>query len=381
MQKHIVIDARIRRASTGRYVDRLVEHLQAIDSTNRYTILTQPDDPWQPTAQNFSKVTAPYAQFSLNPIDQPRFSKQLRQLKPDLVHFPMNQQPILYNGAVVTSTMDLTMLRFTRPGKTPLPIFWIKMLAYRFLFWVSVKKSAAIITITEFVKNDLEEHYPHAKGKVTVTYCASEPPLPGDPVFPEILKTTFHLPPSAFQFLLHVGSPFPHKNIERLIEAFEILLTDQPDLKLVLAGKKEHYFEQLQKQIDASPARGNIIVTGFISDAELKWLYENTETYVLPSLSEGFGLPGLEAMVHGAPVVSSNATCLPEVYGDAAHYFDPLNVDDMANKIGEVIGNEKLRKDLIAKGHKQSAKYSWHRMAEQTLDVYEAVLGTAVDGR
>jgi glycosyltransferase involved in cell wall biosynthesis len=111
-----------------------------------------------------------------------------------------------------------------------------------------------------------------------------------------------------------------------------------------------------------------------VSEGELRWLYEHCAAYVFPSLSEGFGLPGLEAMVHGAPVVSSNATCLPEVYGDAAHYFDPLNVDDIARKITEVLDNQALRNNLIARGHAQAATYSWRRMAEQTLAVYEACL-------
>lgn len=363
--KHIVIDARIRRSSTGRYVDRLIEHLQKIDPVNRYTVLVQSDDRWQPKAPNFYRQACKYAQFSLNPLQQIGFASQLYRLRGDLVHFPMNQQPVLYFGRVITSTMDLTMLRFTRPGKTPLPIFWFKMLCYRFLFWFSLKKSKAIITISKYVKSDVEQHYPFTSGRITVTYCASEPALSGQAIQPEAVSKPF---------IMHVGSPFPHKNIEQLIKAFETLLTETPKLQLVLAGRREYYFEQLQTQIDSSPARDNIVVTGFISDTELKWLYENTEAYALPSLSEGFGLPGLEAMVHGCPVVSSNATCLPEVYGDSAHYFDPNNVEDMSAKISEVLTDGRLRTKLIKNGHEQVKKYSWSRMAEQTLEVYKKVL-------
>jgi len=111
-----------------------------------------------------------------------------------------------------------------------------------------------------------------------------------------------------------------------------------------------------------------------VSEGELRWLYEHCAAYVFPSLSEGFGLPGLEAMQHGAPVVSSNATCLPEVYGDAAHYFDPLDVQAMADAINEVITDKDLRARLIAAGHTQAATYSWKRMAEQTLAVYKTAL-------
>ena len=177
MSKHIVIDARIRRSSTGRYIDRLLEHLQNIDEENSYTILLQPDDPWQPKAPNFAAESCPFPQFSFNPLDQVRFARQLKRLKPDLTHFPMNQQPIFFFGPTVTTTMDLTMLRFTRPGRAPLPVFWLKMAGYKFLFWWSNKKSKAIITITNYVKQDLEASYPFTKGKITVTHCASEPPL------------------------------------------------------------------------------------------------------------------------------------------------------------------------------------------------------------
>jgi glycosyltransferase involved in cell wall biosynthesis len=113
--------------------------------------------------------------------------------------------------------------------------------------------------------------------------------------------------------------------------------------------------------------------TGFITDAQLKWLYQHTACYVFPSLSEGFGLPGLEAMIHGAPVASSDATCLPEINGDGAIYFNPRDVKDMTAKISTVLSDKKLAYDLIYKGKKQASKYSWQRMAKQTLEVYKKV--------
>ncbi|HET7827329.1 MAG TPA: glycosyltransferase, partial [Candidatus Saccharimonadales bacterium] len=112
-----------------------------------------------------------------------------------------------------------------------------------------------------------------------------------------------------------------------------------------------------------------------VSEGQLRWLYENTAAYVFPTLSEGFGLPALEAMIHGAPVVSSQATCLPEIYGQAALYFDPRSVKDMALKIDQVLSDPRLRTDLINTGRAQAARYSWQRMAEQTLAVYQKLLG------
>jgi glycosyltransferase involved in cell wall biosynthesis len=113
-----------------------------------------------------------------------------------------------------------------------------------------------------------------------------------------------------------------------------------------------------------------------VSEGELKWMYMNTAAYVFPSLSEGFGLPGIEAMIHGAPVVSSSATCLPEVYGDATVYFDPNNTFDMASKISSVLSSAGLRGELIKKGRERAAKFSWQKMASQTQKVYESALKT-----
>jgi len=365
--KHIVIDARIRRASTGRYIDRLVEHLQEIDSENSYTVLVQPDDPWKPTNPNFSARICAYKQFSFNPFDQFGFAGQLYNLKADLVHFPMNQQPVLYFKPVVTSTLDLTMLRFTRAGKTPLPIFWVKMAGYRFLFWYSNKKSKAIVTISNYVKDNLAKHYKFTRKKTTNTYCASEPPLSVPAKSPDCIT-------SSTPFLLTVGTAFPHKNLNAVVDALPHLLVTNPELKVVMAGKKEQYYQKLDKYIAKKGLSDKIITPGFVSDEELKWLYQNCSAYVFPSLSEGFGLPGLEAMAHGAPVVSSNATCLPEVYGDAALYFNPENIEDVALKIERVLGDKVFKKELITKGYAQVKKYSWETMAQQTLEVYRNVL-------
>ncbi len=366
-QKHIVIDARGRQSSSGRYVDRLLEHLQYTDTINRYTVLLKAADPWKPHSNNFVATVCEFKQFSFNPLDQWTFARYLKKLEPDLVHFWMTpQEPVMYRGVRVTTTHDLTMLRFARPGKYPRILHEIRMAAYRWLLAKSLRLADAIITPTEFAKQEITDKYGNKIGnKITVTHEASEPPL----------KTAAKQLKSAKKpFIFAVGSAFPHKNLENLIKSFEIVKTSQPELMLVLAGKKEHYYEQLEEFAKDSPFRSSIIFAGFVSDAELKWLYQNATAYVFPSLSEGFGLPGLEAMAHGCPVISSNATCLPEVNGDAAIYFDPEDINDMADKIIEVVSDKKLQADLVKKGTEQLKKFSWQKMAQQTLDVYNSVL-------
>ena len=182
-----------------------------------------------------------------------------------------------------------------------------------------------------------------------------------------------YAPVAGKDFIMYLGRPTPHKNLGRLIEAFEILQRTHPDLYLVLAGKKDFNYEIHEKNVHRMGLK-HVIFTDFIPDDQLRWLFEHCRAYIFPSLSEGFGLPGLEAMLHGAPVVSSNATCLPEVHGDACEYFDPLSVEDMASKIASVIDDETKRSNLIEKGYVQAGKFSWSRMAQQTLEVYEKAL-------
>jgi glycosyltransferase involved in cell wall biosynthesis len=141
----------------------------------------------------------------------------------------------------------------------------------------------------------------------------------------------------------------------------------------VLAGKKDANYQRIEALVQKNGTTG-VIFTDFVSEGQLRWLYESCAAYVFPSLSEGFGLPGLEAMQHGAPVVSSDATCLPEIYGAAAHYFDPLDPQAMADAINEVLTDKVLRQKLVAAGGDQVKKYSWQRMAEQTLELYQQAL-------
>jgi glycosyltransferase involved in cell wall biosynthesis len=288
---------------------------------------------------------------------------QLYRLKPNLVHFGMTQQPVLYLGKTITTMHDLTTVRFANPAKNRV-IFAIKQWVYeRVVKWVAYK-SKRIITPTEFVKEDIAKFTRNNSRKIVVTLEA------GDQVdaTPEPIEELVDK-----KFIMYVGRSTPHKNLSRLLESYAQLKEKHPDLLLVFAGKKDVLYRRLRREAKRQEIEG-VVFTDFIPDGQLRWLYENCQAYIFPSLSEGFGLPGLEAMASGAPVVSSHATCLPEVYGDAAHYFDPFDVEDIAAKIDEVLSKPELRSKLIAAGKKQVNKYSWERMAEQTLEVYKQVL-------
>lgn len=360
----IAIDAREISSSTGRYIERLIFYLQEIDNTNEYLILLGPNDyeKWNAKAKNFSKVLCPYEKFSFD--EQILFAKQLKELNADLVHFCMPQQPVLYSGNVVTSIHDLTAIRFRNPTKNPL-IFWIKQQVLKWVIKRVAKKSKQVITISQFSKKDIV-NYTHVKPtKVSVTYPAADEIT--DPVEP--IKNL-----QSKNFIFYIGRPQLHKNLKRLIEAFAILKQDHPELLLVLAGRRDKLYDTYIDIADKLGVGDSVIFTGFVSDGQLKWLYRACKAYVFPSLSEGFGLPGLEAMVHGAPVVSSTATCLPEIYGDGAWYFNPHDVRDMVRTINDVLTDANLRNRLIRAGRLQAAKYSWHKMAAETLEVYKKAI-------
>ena len=361
----LIIEARESGTSTGRHIDKLIENLYKLNPDFEITIHTKPHRVafFKQLTPGFGVEESNFKEFTF--AEQFGLARQLYSLKPDLVHFTMTHQPVLYFGKTVTTIHDLTTARFTNPSKNYV-IFKFKQWIYRgVVLWVS-HKSKAILTISKFVKQDIATYTHIDPNKINVTYLAadkiSDKPEPVSGVTPR-------------NFIMYVGRPLPHKNLKRLIQAFAILKSTNPELQLVLAGKKDELYRRFEDYANNKKIKG-IVFTDFVSEGQLRWLYENTAAYIFPSLSEGFGLPGLEAMAHGAPVVSSNATCLPEIYGNAAHYFNPLDVNDMVSKINDVISDNKLRDKLIKNGKDQAAKYSWQRMAEQTLEVYKKVLSS-----
>ena len=359
----IVIDARESGTSTGRYTDKLIEYLHNLKPKHEIVLLAKKHrfEYLGAVAPTFKLVETPYKEFTFG--EQLGFMQQIKRQHADLVHFPMVQQPAFYRGRVVTTMQDLTGIRFRNPIKNPI-VFWVKLPVYKWLNKHAAKKSTLLITPTQFVKDDVAEYTHVDPAKITVTLEAADR-IPEAPESVDELKGK--------TFMMYLGRPTPHKNLGRLIEAFRLLQKDRPELYLALVGKTDGNY-QLHEKYVREQGITNVVFTGFVSEGQRRWMFENCAVYAFPSLSEGFGLPGLEAMMHGAPVASSNATCLPEVHGNAAHYFDPLNVTDMAAKIGEVIDDEGLRQELIKKGRKQAAKFSWKRMAEQTLAVYEQAL-------
>ena len=359
---HIAIDARIINSTTGRYVERLVTHLQEIDTENNYSILVRAKDLnfWKPRNPNFTVRVADFDNYSF--AEQIGFKKYLKKLNADLVHFCMPQQPLSYKGRKVTTFHDLTLLKTYNSDKNWF-VFHAKQTIGKYVFKKVIETNDEIIAISKFTKKELVDFSPLAAKKTTVIYESSD--------VSQIAPTKYNVPFK--KYILYVGQQSDYKNIKRLGDAHQILLAKYPDLGLVLVGKKntsaltnEKYFNERMYQ--------NILFTDFVEDNQLSWLYSHASAYIFPSLMEGFGLPGLEAMGYGTPVVSSNATCLPEVYGPAAHYFNPIDTSDIAEAIDQVLSDDTLRTRLSKAGFKQIKQYSWKKMAKETHAIYMKTL-------
>ena len=261
--------------------------------------------------------------------------------------------------------MDLSYIHF--------PQLFKKKDLYQLKLWtkLSVKKAKKVFTISKASKSDIIKVYGVPESKVIVTY----PGIKGKSTMQnsKLLKDKYGI---EGEYILFVGTLQPRKNIKKLIEAFSKLSTFNSQLStlnLVVVGKKGWMYEEILGAPKKFGIEDKVKFLDFVTDEELQALYKNALCFILPSLYEGFGLPVLEAMQNGCPVITSNISSLPEAGGDAALYVDPQDVNDIADKIQKVISNQKLRDDMMEKGYKQVKKFSWEKTARETLKALEEV--------
>jgi glycosyltransferase involved in cell wall biosynthesis len=367
---HIVIDGRMAHwTGIGRYTKKLIELIPKLDPENHYTALLLEADvkTWQPSGPNLRLVTTKIQPYSMG--EQFALPQVLSRLNPDLVHFPHFSAPFSYSKPHIVTVHDLTLRHWRNirgEGFIARTKYNAKFQAMQFVM-KQVISNSRIITDTEYVKQDIIQTF--FGGTLPDSSKITTIPLGFDGLTNSSAEPVSGLLPTD-EFILHVGNFYPHKNLASLIKTMKKLADTRPQLRLVLAGKVDYFQKDLVALADKLGVRERVIFPGFTSDTELAWLYQHAQAFVLPSLSEGFGLPGLEAMTNGLPVIAADTTCLPEVYGDAATYFDPTSVSDMTRVIDETLGNKKLLDDLKKRGFKQLKQYSWEACAKQTLEVY-----------
>lgn len=279
----------------------------------------------------------------------------------DVFFSPTHYLPLFSVVPSVVSIFDLSYLKY--------PELFKKKDLYQLKIWgrYSIKRAKAVITISESSKNAIIEEYKLASDKVHVVYPGIKELINNREINMTDLQKKYGIKKN---FILFVGTIQPRKNIARMVEA----ISQIPELELIVVGKKGWQYEGILDSPRKFGVENRVKFLEFVPDEELSELYKNAICFVLPSLYEGFGLPILEAMKYGCPVVTSNTSSLPEAGGDAALYFDPEDSSDIAEKIKKLLSDDKFREDMIEKGYKQAKKFSWEKAAKETLHVLKEVV-------
>ncbi len=371
----IGIDARLwNETGVGRYIRNLVWNLQELDTVNTYVLFTKkrigntPRGTGQELGiknKDWKIVETDIRWHTLE--EQLQFPKVLEKENVDLVHFPYFSVPIGYNRPFVITIHDLIIHHYPtgKASTLPSPIYYAKLFGYKYVIKKAAQKAQKVITVSEATKEEIVKHLGVSQDKIVVTYEGVEE---GSQFKGQNAKFEFE----DQKYLLYVGNAYPHKNLDRLVEAFKLALSEFPQTKLVFVGKEDYFYQRLKVKVAALGIAKNVVFAGFVSNKELPLYYHNAAATILPSLMEGFGLTGLEAMRSDCVVLASDIPVLREIYKDAAVYFDPLAVDSMHATIREVLAEGKAFGQYREKGKKRAAFFSWKKMAEQTLTIYES---------
>jgi glycosyltransferase involved in cell wall biosynthesis len=377
----IGIDARMYSipGGIGRYTRELINSLEKIDDHNEYVIFIDKEGfkNYEPKNKNFKKILADVGWYG--------FSEQLKTLpiwrkgNIDLMHFTHFNKSIFYRKPYVVTIHDLTYSVVAKEGmkisKLPPIIYTAKYLVYERVIKDVIKKAKRIIVPSYISKKDIISAYKINGDKVAVTYESVDKSFSPDekkPIFKELVDR-FNIRKE--KYFIYVGNASPHKNLKRLVLAFDILSREKKDVQLVLAGKKEKFYTALEAWVKKEGlGDGRIIFTGIVTDDELQSLLANSYACVFPSLAEGFGIPPLEAMASATPVLTSATSCLPEVCENAVIYFNPYLETSIAEKMKMILENPKIREQFISNGTQHLKKFSWEKMAKETLAVYMDVL-------
>lgn len=374
--KRIGIDARFygpEQKGLGRYTQEVVDGVTNIGRENEYVIFLSKANYGKFVTDNpkVKKVLADIKWYSLS--EQILMPLIIRRAKVDLMHFQHFNVPLFCFKKYIVTIHDLILIKHpTQRASTLGPwLYRLKNTAYRIVIRIATRRAKKIIAVSEYTRRDIIKQFNVDPDKVVVTYEGvtrriSRPINQNDKKV--VLRYNIHKP-----FLLYVGNAYPHKNLEKLIQNFPEIKEKSYDLQLVLVGKDDYFYSRLKKLAKTNKYASDVIFPGFIEDNHLVSLYSQAEVYVFPTLFEGFGLPPLEAMQYGCPVLSSNRTCLPEILGGAALYFDPQNTIQLVNQTIKLLSNQDLRSDLVKRGYQQVKKYSWQECSRNTLKLYNKI--------
>jgi glycosyltransferase involved in cell wall biosynthesis len=383
MPLRIVIDVRrIGDFGVGTYIRNLLHGLAGLDRENRYVLVAPRADEPELGGLPPNFETAVYGRSDTDWVNQFAFYFFLKKLAPDLIHVPLNVVPLLIPRPYVVTIHDMSSLLFSQR--------WQMRRDFRlFLFRRGLLRAERVIAVSAATRRDVENLLGIPAQRVRQIYEAPDPRF----LRPDAGGETAGAAEAAaadrqrileryqvnYPFVLYAGAVRPQKNIPRLVEAFAVLrgdLENHPiykDLRLIIIGDEISRYPSVRRAVIKTRVEDVVRFLGFVPVQTLRVFFEAASAFVFPSLYEGFGLPPLEAMACGTPVVTSNVSSLPEVVNDAAVLVNPENVFDIARGIREVLLDENLRADLIRRGYQQTRRFNWAQTARQVLEIYQEV--------
>jgi glycosyltransferase involved in cell wall biosynthesis len=385
MPLEIALDTRrVADFGIGTYIRNLVRALARVDSTNQYTLITteRPVADFSELPSNFR--TAIFPGKNQTGLAQLGYGMFLKKLRADLYHIPLNAVPLMMPKPYLVTIHDMSTLLFASQSgyRNRLRHFYLRR---------GLLRADRVMAVSMSTCRDVEALLGIPASRIRVIYNAPDPIFRAPSAAPlaAVEGEEFGYPPEIqrvmdryrihYPFLLYVGRTNPQKNIPRLVEAFAVLrgeVQNHPlyrDLRLLIIGDEISRYPALRHAVIQSRVEDAVRFLGFVPIETLRSFYQAASAFVFPSLYEGFGLPPLEAMACGTPVVCSHVNSLPEVVGDAAEVVNPENVFDIARGMREVLLNSERRRTMVQLGFEQARRFSWERTAQQVLDAYEEI--------
>lgn len=362
----ILIDGRLyglENAGLGRYLINLVEEIGNVDSENEYVILLRKKYfNSLNLPQNWKKVSADFRHYSF--LEQILMPGIINKENPDLVHFPHFNIPLFYKGDFIVTIHDMLMHEYPGLSATTLPpwLYFFKQLIYRYVFKNAILNSKKIIVPSMAVQSDIVSRFKTDRKKIMVIYEGLDEKIKNNK------GVKIETP-----YFVYTGNAYPHKNLKRLIEAVKkINAGRKKKITLAIASSRNVFTERLKNIIESMGVQKYVKLLGFVPDEELGYLYKNSAAFVFPSLSEGFGLPGLEALSSGTLLISSDIPVFREIYKDHSVYFDPTDASSIQKSMEDVLKlDNKERAKRIATAQEFAKTYSWNKMAKETVYVYK----------
>lgn len=370
----IAIDATsipAQRVGAGNYIFNLTQSLAELVQPDELVVFTKPGD--FPPIPNVH-VIATHHSTRIGRIlwEQFPLRDQLRDLSIDVLHSPHYTMPLRSKCASVVTFHDMTFFMFPEMHQ-----FYRKFF-FRMMIRRSAQRAKAIIAVSDSTRRDILRLLNTDAGKVFTVHSGVAPhfrPIDDAGALAR-LRGSYHLPE---KFILYVGELERRKNVPALVQAFKSLVDQGLPHALVIVGPKGWMYNRLCQALASLDLTARVVFTGYVPEDELPLFYNAADLFAFPSIYEGFGLPVLEAMACGVPVVTSNVSSLPEIVGDAGILVDPRNVSALADAMLRILKDADLRRELSRRGRERAALFSWQRTAQETLAVYSSATRRAAD--